>query len=306
MWENFKRDWPYKLLSLAIAMGLWLYVAYAQNPLGERIFRIPIEVENLSEGLVMAEKPGEVQIRVEGPKELLGALQSRDFRAVINLQGAQVGDNTFPVRVEAPEGVRVISINPPQVAVRVERVEEIQMPVEVSLIGTPASGYRLLVPFLKPSQVLVKGPGGALKNITRVYVEAKIDQATGNFSAQLPVRVAGREGYGADLVSVYPSAVEVFIPIVRDMPSKVIIIKPQIVGQPAPGYAVLRVVVHPSTVEVFAPYEVLAPIDFIPTSPISIEGASKTVIQESSLEIPPGLQVSEFPRPKVVVEIGKK
>ncbi|GAF25465.1 CdaA regulatory protein CdaR [Moorella thermoacetica] len=305
MLEHFRQNWGYRLMAVILAIILWMYVTGEQNPTGETVVRVPLETENLSSGLVVADRPAEVQVRVEGRKAAVANLLPRDVHAYADLRDAKVGDNVLPVRVDVPEGINVIHVNPAQVTIRVEKIEDIQLPVQVSLLGSPASGYRALEPVLKPSQVIISGPAAALKEIGRVYVEAKIDQASGNFLAQLPVKIADREGRPMQTwLTVNPDTVETFIPVVQDMPSKMLPVRPRLTGEPAKGYAIQRVTLQPEVVEAFAPYSQLAALDYLNTAPINIAGAKKNVTVETNLEIPSGVQLSSFPRVRVVVEIG--
>lgn len=305
MLEHFRQNWGYRLMAVILAIILWMYVTGEQNPTGETVVRVPLETENLSSGLVVADRPAEVQVRVEGRKAAVVNLLPRDVHAYADLRSAKVGDNVLPVRVDVPVGLNIIHVNPAQVTIRVEKIEDIQLPVQVSLLGSPASGYRTLEPVLKPSQVVISGPASALKEIGRVYVEAKIDQASGNFLAQLPVKIADSEGHPLQTwLTVNPDTVETFIPVVQDMPSKMLPVRPRFTGEPAKGYAIRRVILQPEVVEAFAPYSQLAALDYLNTAPINIAGARKNITLETNLEIPSGVQLGNFPRVRVVVEIG--
>ncbi len=306
MLEHLRQNGIYRLLAVVIAIILWMYVTGEQNPSKEAVIRVPLETENLARELVVAGRPDEVQVRVEGRRATVDNLLSRDVHAYVNLRDVKVGANDLPVRVEVPAGINIVHINPAQVTVKIDKIEQAQFPVQVALLGTPASGYRALEPVLKPSQVLISGAAGALKDIGRVYVEAKIDQASGNFLAQLPVKLADREGRPLqEWLTVDPEVIETFIPVVQDMPSKILAVRPQLTGEPAPGYAVQRVILQPEVVEVFAPYNYLAALDYINTAPVNIAGVTKNLTVDTTLEIPAGVQVSNFPRVRVVVEIGK-
>ncbi|MGB9661157.1 MAG: CdaR family protein [Moorellaceae bacterium] len=300
-WENL----GYRLLAVILAVVLWLYVTSEQNPNTEYVVRIPLESENLGEGLVVADLPAEVQVRVEGRKGLITNLLPKDIKAYVDLRAAKVGENTLPVQVSLPDGVALVRVNPPQVKVKVEQVKEVQFPVQAHLNGTPAGGYRALEPIIKPSQVVVSGPDDTLKDVGKVYVEVNLDQARGNYLAQLPVKVVDREGRALGRwLTVTPNSVEVFVPVVQDMPDKMLTIRPRLIGEPAPGYQIKRVILEPAVVEVFAPYNLLANLDYLNTTPINIGGARKNIIVESDLEIPQGVQLSSFPRVRVIVEIG--
>jgi len=302
--EHFRQNWGYRLLAVVLSLITWMYVTGEQNPMGETVLRVPLETQNLSEDLVVAESPAGIQVRLEGRKMVVNSLLPREVHAYVDMQHAQTGDNFLPVQVEVPEGISIIDIKPAEAKIKVERIEQAQFPVQVSLTGAPASGFRVLEPVIKPSEVVISGPAGVLKGIGRVYVEAGIDQASGNYMAYLPVKLTNREGQTSQQwLDINPPAIEVFIPVIQDLPAKTVAIRPQLAGEPAEGYAIERVILQPEVVEVFAPYSQLADLDYINTAPINIAGAKKQVVRETTLEIPPGVQISIFPRVRVIIEI---
>ncbi|MDA1185243.1 MAG: CdaR family protein [Acidobacteria bacterium] len=88
-------------------------------PLTGRVrLSLPIEPEGLAPNSSASISPGNVEVVVEGPMPVLNALATADVRAVINLLG-RVGTLSGPVDVTAPEGVTVISVQPPSVAVTI-------------------------------------------------------------------------------------------------------------------------------------------------------------------------------------------
>lgn len=305
MLKHFRQNWTYRLLAVILAVIVWLYVIGEQNPTGHAVIRVPLEAVNLREDLVVAESPTNVQVRVEGRRVVVESLLPRDIHAAVDLQNAQTGENVVQVQVEAPEGINIIDVNPPEVTIKVEKIEQNQLPVQVVLVGSPAGGYRALEPVIVPTHVLIAGSAGVLKNIGRAHVEVNIDQASGNYLAHLPVKLTNKEGQPLQKwYDITPPVIEVFVPVVRDMPSKTLPIRPQLVGEPAQGYTIKRIIVQPEIVEVFASYNELAEIDYISTGPVNISGARRQVIRETNLEIPAGVQISTFPRVRVIVEVG--
>jgi len=304
MLKHFRQNLGYRILSVVLAIVIWIYVTGEQKPTGETVIRVPLEIENLSEDLVVSDSPSSIQVRLEGRKAVVSNLIPRDVHARVNMINAKTGENIIPVEVEVPDGVNVISVKPSQIKIKVEKMEYTQVQVQVSLVGEPASGYRVLEPVIKPTEVVISGPAGLLKEIGGAYVEAEIDQASGNYLAYLPVRLRDKEGHPlSQWLEINPPVVETFVPVVQDMPSKILSIQARLEGEPAGGYAIRRVILQPSVVEVFAPYEQLKELNYISTAPINISGARREVVRETNLDIPPGVQVSIFPRVRVIVEV---
>ena len=123
----------------------------------------------------------------------------------------------------------------------------------------------------------------------------------------LPVKLVTAEGVVLDEnnVTVTPQTVEVFQPIDQDTPSKMVAIKPNLVGQPAEGYAVSRVVTEPETVKIVGSYEDIDKIDQLATQPIYISNLSEDLVQEVALVTPDGVTLINSNTVKVLVTVAQ-
>src|SRR5437867_10968969 len=82
-----------KLLSLALAVGLWL--AVARDPLAEVGAEVPTEFHHFPETLeITSENIPESQIRVRGPERVVRKLLPSDVHAELELRGARTGPRT--------------------------------------------------------------------------------------------------------------------------------------------------------------------------------------------------------------------
>lgn len=77
-----------------------------------------------------------------------------------------------------------------------------------------------------------------------------------------------------ELVSVDPTSISIELERLR---SRYIPVQPVIEGAPAPGFEVLVVRAMPAQLSVQGPDSRLSPLSVVPTTPISIEGATATV-----------------------------
>src|SRR6202158_305294 len=83
-----------KLISLALAVALWL--AVARDPVAEVAVDVPIEFHNIPENLeISSENVPRAQIRVRGPQRVVRHLQSADVSADIELSAIKPGERTF-------------------------------------------------------------------------------------------------------------------------------------------------------------------------------------------------------------------
>jgi len=78
-----------------------------------------------------------------------------------------------------------------------------------------------------------------------------------------------------EVVAVEPPEIEIDL---ERLQLRTLLVEPQIDGQPGPGFRVERIVVNPTSVTVQGPESQLSLIDHVPTTPISIDGATSRIV----------------------------
>ncbi|MEW6663071.1 MAG: YbbR-like domain-containing protein [Bacillota bacterium] len=301
----FRTNLPYRILSILLALGLWLYVVEEKNPAVEYVISVPLEVRNLPPGLVVSERPNTVKIRIEGREGLIRDVSSRDLHAFVEMSDAKEGENTLPVQSSLPAGISLVNITPSQAKINVDTLMEKQVPVTVTFEGKVAAGYKVRDPVVQPAEVIVTGPGGYLDQINTAYVAVNLDGVRNNLRRYLPVRVASdRDGSRAwEWVNLNPEAIEVTIPVVKDLPEKLVPIRVDIKGEPARGYQVKRVITEPAVVALVGSQQLLDDQEFVYTMPFELKGTSKDVVQDLSLALPENIEAALARPVKVIIEV---
>src|SRR5512135_1773154 len=90
------------LLSVVLALALWVFVIDRQNPQETQAFgsSIPIKFVNVPTDLAVSNtSETTVRIRVQGPHDQLTKLVADDFTATVNLGGFQKGQVSAAVEV---------------------------------------------------------------------------------------------------------------------------------------------------------------------------------------------------------------
>lgn len=288
--QAWRNDLGYKILAVLLALALWFYVNDEKNPRTESIFRVPLEMEDLPSGLVVADKPQEVEVRVQGRSQLLAQVSVRQIRATVDLSRATIGVNVEPVEVQLPAGLKLVTVTPSQVSISVDRITEKQFPVEVELKGRLPAGYRILAPLTQPEQVIVGGPETILNRINGVKVSVDVTGAEAPFRRSVPVTASDAEGRNlSDWLEISPATVEVLVPVVRDVPSRQVEVRVQLQGKPASGFRLEQVVVIPQEVVVLGPEGVLENLPYLVSDPVDISGISSDRVVALRFSLPPGV-----------------
>ncbi len=168
----FRNVWL-KFLSICIASLLWLVVA--GDRVVERALRVPIEFQNLPQGIeIIGESPGSVEVRLRGSSGTLGRLAQGDITAVIDLRNARPGRRLFHLtasNVTVPYGIEVVQVAPATLPIGFENSAIRIVQVRPSVEGRPAPGYEVISVTSDPATVEVVGPESSLRGLDEAMTE---------------------------------------------------------------------------------------------------------------------------------------
>ncbi|HEC91592.1 MAG TPA: hypothetical protein ENI51_01140, partial [Candidatus Atribacteria bacterium] len=122
-----------KIISIFLAIILWLYVASGENPIIETFINASLTTKNLREDLVIKEFPTNVSVGIKGPKNIITNISSDQIVGIVDF--AEIGKpGIYKLKVEVvpPKNIGVIRVIPPEVNVEVERILTKTVEVEYS------------------------------------------------------------------------------------------------------------------------------------------------------------------------------
>ena len=284
----FLKNIDIKLLSLFLAIILWLYIAGGENPMVENFIDIPLTQINLGEDLVIKEFPANVSVGIEGPKNIINNISSHQISGIVNFSEiSKEGQYKLKVEVAAPKSTQITRIIPSEIKVEVEKVLTKEIEVEYSLIGVPEKGYSLTdEPQFNPSKVKIIGAQSVLENIKKIICAIDISGIKEDLSRKLTLKAVDVNGNEIKEVKIEPDIVEVSISLTRGYPEKQLIVKPKIIGKPAPGYYISEILSNPDEIKIFGNYPKISNIEFLETIAIDVSGITKTL----SVKVPPALE----------------
>jgi YbbR domain-containing protein len=158
--RTFVHNIGLKIVSLLLAVGLWL--AVARDPVAEVEMRVPIEFQNLPNNMeIDSANSTEVQIRVRGPERVIHQLQAADVHAEINLATVHSGERTFDLtgrEIHVPQDLEVVQIIPGQFQLSFDERATRRIDVQPRVTGNFASGLRVGQVIADPPSVMITGP----------------------------------------------------------------------------------------------------------------------------------------------------
>ncbi len=123
--EWITQYWKTKAIAFGIVILAW-FLFVGRQPLDVGV-TAPLKYRNVPKGLGIKDgAPAEVFIRVEGPRNEIRNLKSRDISVFVDLSDSNPGDNLIQISkgsVEMPFGTRISLIRPSRITVTLERIE---------------------------------------------------------------------------------------------------------------------------------------------------------------------------------------
>jgi YbbR domain-containing protein len=163
----FVRDWQLKLVSLALALGVWLLLVPAEKMYSEKSLTIPLETRNVPAGLEIVERPAAtIDITLRAPNRLLNEIGPSGLAAHVDLDRATVLQQEYPLNtamIVVPPGAEVVKISPGKVTIKLERTAEAAIDVHPTVRGKPAPGFHITRTEIEPASVIVRGPESRVK-----------------------------------------------------------------------------------------------------------------------------------------------
>ncbi len=113
-----KIDFPYLLLSVILALLLWMLAANTRGEYVEKSYSVPVQVLNQTPLKVAKQSVDTVTLKVRVSREILRKIKPGSFvvKGVIP-SGTQAGQYVAPLRYELPPGTTFMTMFPDEVIV---------------------------------------------------------------------------------------------------------------------------------------------------------------------------------------------
>ena len=176
------------ILFFFIGIGIFLLWPYAS--IQEADIFIPVDSEKIPEGLIITNGPFTgIEVHVRGPKSIIRTLSDLKIQYTIDLSGVNIGVNFIPIhqaKIPLPNGISILKINPDSITVKVENEIKKKLPVNISLTGKPAKGFRVVGSKAKPMSVILRGSEDTLSQMDKVSTQPiNIKGLSGSFKKEV-------------------------------------------------------------------------------------------------------------------------
>lgn len=276
-----------KLIALAIAIVLWLYVGTQQDPLAQHTYEVQLEMENLPVDKTASLSEETVKVRVMGRQDRLNALSGSDFKASVDLSDVEEGEHALPVQVTLPNEVYFARTNPSMVNVQVDALQGSEMSVDINTTGTLPGGVTLEDMSVEPQKVFVTSDDAALlAEVDSVGVSVDLASIYDDSKQNVDVQFYDIVGnpINDERLQALPAQVSLSIKTSQSDTEKTVPIQANLVGQLPQGVQIESVSIQPETATVSGAPEELAAIDRVRTAAIDLSQISQTTTLSVAME----------------------
>jgi YbbR domain-containing protein len=184
-----ERDMGLRLISVMLAIGLWIFVNAGQRGALET-FQVPVIYHDLPLGFVLTSPhPDFVRIQVSGPRTLLSIIDPTHLRLRLDLTGVGVGQASFKIGADSfpvPRHTEVTSVLPSQIVLDIDRYVTREVPIHLALSGLPGAGYKIASSEVAPATIVIRGPSRQVARVDQVDTEPlSIASITSDFSREV-------------------------------------------------------------------------------------------------------------------------
>ena len=282
-----------KILSVIIAIVLWIYVIQVTDPMQPQTFNdVPVQLLNeeslAARGLALSgEATYTVDVKIQAKRADLAKISASDIMSNADLFGYSMGKNYIPVTVEVPEGASIMGIEPIKINVVIEELVEVTKPIRVVFAGQLEKGLEAGQITTQPEVIQVSGAKSEVAAVAYIKAEVNISRLTARGNTIQATAVAVNNA--GDVVSNVRLSSAFIDVTARISQVKEVPLTAEVVGEIAPIYEVTDLEI-PDRVKIKGPAEVLAGITELTAEPVDISAVSSTSKLPLKIALPEGVE----------------
>ena len=195
-----RRNSFYLVISILVALGIWVYVDITQDiTASKEVSNIPVEFQGedttLAERglMLLPDSETTINLKLEGAKSILAQLDTAKLRVQADLSAVtETGIQTVPCRVIYPEykfSSRLTATTPTNsfnITIDVGELYSREVEIRCDIQGTVAEGYIAGEPQFTPEKLELRGPQEEVDAVSYAKVSLNIEDATETVDQALP------------------------------------------------------------------------------------------------------------------------
>ncbi len=172
----FVEDWMMKLIALVITLALWFGVSGLREPKTERLRNVSLSMRVSNDVEITNSPVKEIDIVVTGDDRKIAQINKENLIVSLDLTESLAGDRSVQIspeniNIDLPTGVKIVDIQPDRIAVKLEKVEEREVPVKVETEGALPENLEIYQATAVPGKVRIRAPESYIKSLDLISTE---------------------------------------------------------------------------------------------------------------------------------------
>jgi YbbR domain-containing protein len=285
-------NWPLKLAAIVLATMLYGGFVLSQSVqefTGSVLVR-PINVP--TDAFYGTNPPQVTSVRYVAVGNASARASADSFQATMDLAEVdpEAGPTYVPFRVQSVDPrFTVVSFEPPGISVTLDPLK-VRPGIKVVVVpGTVPGELDIRPAVVTPETVSIRGPASVVDRVARVEANVVIEPNGLSVDRDVELIPVDELGDRVTPVNVEPATAHVRIVVFNNLQNRPLPVAPDLSGDPASGYEVTSITIDPLVVLVEGEADQLVNLVSAPTAPVSISGATRTVVQDVALALPEGV-----------------
>ncbi|MGL5439435.1 MAG: CdaR family protein [Filifactoraceae bacterium] len=288
----FKNNLKIKILSIAFAFFMWIFVMAEVDPIISRtVEAVPVsnitnqaEIDSLR--LVISTESNMVtQVNVRGRSSLVNSYINKGPVVLGTIKNPHLGNNQLDMIVQPKDNIEV-SVNPVRKDVVLEEISSLRKAISPRVTGEVAEGYEVESISINPDTTLIEGPDSLVSQVNEVIATVDVTKANKDFKNNVKLNAIDSKGNEVAGVKLQVRYVEAVISVNKNkvVPVELVVID----GDrqlPLSNYYI-----DPKEIQIQGKESVINQITSIKTQPISIEQLRQIESLIVKLDMPEGIK----------------
>jgi YbbR domain-containing protein len=299
------------LLAFALAIAVWVTAVTSANPDQTQTYPNPITIEYIGQDpnlILTGTVPKQVQVTLRAPRSVWNDILTGEvpIRAVVDLTSLAAGTHKVTVQTQvATRPVRLISTTPQSFSLALEALVSVNMPIELSITGNPAIGFKAGDMTLDATSATISGPESLVAQVKHLQAHLDMTNARQTIDTTVPITIDTDNSAILARIQVHPASVHVSLPVEQLGGYRQLAVKVVTVGKLASGYRLTNVTATPLIVTVYSANNPLIESlpGFVETTTLDLSGASSNIETKLPLNLPGGVTLIGDQTVSVQIEI---
>ena len=288
-----------KILSVVIALLLWVYVVGEINPTTtKRLDNIPVKLLNTenhaSKGFVaLSAEDFTVSLTVEGKRADVLSLDLENILVTADLFGYYgLGENYINVNVELPHGITLVESSPSKLKVIIDELISENKPVKITYTGELDEDVEPGQISVIPESLEIQGARSIVEQVA--YIGAEVDTGKlSNESTSIKAKALAYNGAG-EIVNGVKLAENTINVTAKLMNTKTVPLLVGIIGEESPNLQIANFDI-PKTVKIRGDKAVIEQIEELSAKEIDLNNYKVSADIPLEVFLPEGVELAEGP-----------